>query len=316
MIKSFLDLPSAPESFATDDYKQPEAPLWRWLDAQDVPFRTGPWILDQQYGNAPAYPKGPAEITLPHGPFEDTRHTPWTLYASGHDSPALPELHCEVYGHNWRHNFDAGVTAIASQFGPPHRMTRNNAKSAVWRWGRAELSCTVWPPAENTYPNSRHDALPQTIGAARISIQPAWCPPTSLAMRAVLKEYNCVYTTASFAKGAPYQTTAFECRSWPEQPAPGVWMEEDSPVVLLSYPDRPVILPCHRLTSLEFHVVRPARGGGHLGISLQLGGPTTHHYTLRSAAFDETTIEPMRAEARALAQLLDLPRHETEALDA
>lgn len=315
MKNSFSKIQISPKSFTEDDARQPEAPLWSWLDAHDIPFQIGPRLLEQRCGTTLAYPEATPHITLPGGPFEDIRNVPWETYASGQDSPALPELHTEIYGHNWRRNFDTGVKAIAADFGPPHRMGRNNAKSATWVWGRAELSCIVWPPEENTHPNTRHDALPETIGAARISIKPAWRPPVSRTMQDMVTGFERVYVDLDFAPYASYDTAAFECRPWPAQPSPGLWTTPDSPVVLLSYAERPVILPRHRIEVLNFHVTRPARGTGYLGISLQLRGPITHSYTLRRAMFDEAMIDPMRMQAQTLASVLDLPCHEIGELD-
>lgn len=209
-----------------------------------------------------------------------------------------------------RSNLAQVTAAIAAVLGQGRDVSVSNTIAREWRFGRAVISATVWPPEWNPGPNSRHAADPGAATECRLAIAPGWQPPLSAGQIDQLRAMRPLgWAPVIDAWHAPFLS------DWPcgvGRMRPAIGPAPDGALVIAARPALCVVLPPDRLCAIAHHRATPARGGGWQTVSVELAGPGWRGLTvLRGDAHSPLA----GARAQALAKALRLPLRRSEAPD-
>lgn len=159
----------------------PETPLWDHLDACGIAFRAPMQDLIARHGSFPSPWERSSDACVFGGtaPFLTGEDRPATFqFTASSDLSAPPErFWCTVDANpDHRLNYAKAVHALVRLFGQGEVHSGNDSTSRNWRFGHAQLSCTVRPPEKNQWRDTPQLRADRDRVMASICVVPNWRP--------------------------------------------------------------------------------------------------------------------------------------------
>ena len=142
--------------------------------------------LIARHGSFPSTWDRDADACICEGtkPFIQVQDQPLTFqFGTGTDLSAPPAmLWCAVDANpDHRLNYAKAVYALVKLFGDGEAHSGKDCTYRLWQFGRAQLTCTVYPPDKNAWRDTPHERSERDRVKASICIIPHWQPPRDTA---------------------------------------------------------------------------------------------------------------------------------------
>jgi hypothetical protein len=302
-----------------------DTPVHGLLDGIGVPWRATRAELAARYGvvTHPAY-EWPVIPFPTQPPLVDGLIYPLSAQAFPSLSPRAPATAFSAVvslGDSVRRNIESPLAQLVPRLGEQRVGRQHNTLRAEWRFGRASLTLTAWPPELQSFRggNPSHDRDPRLVTACHIQIETGWRPPLDAREQAQVDSFVEIARVEPADTFPPAErrfgaapSTELEFIREPSQDDGGRWgligRSADGEAVIL-WRRFLYLLPRAELAGLAVEYAAPARGAGGLWLHAEMRTGDPEDPAKRIFLASGGTGDPYALDrlARQLAGALDVP---------
>jgi len=299
---------------------------WDALDAHGYKFRETCRSLIRRYGTTPSkWADGldHCEIGVSEPLLDGLAH-PFAFQVSEGDVLDVPPA--SLFGHvrqfdDEQKNYALAVNALTQLFGEGRDRSVSNTQSMEWDFEDACVDATIFPRdiEFNQSTNTRHSVIPGSATECTITILPAYCRELSDEAARAFSTYH------QYDKNAPprnhqrsHSHSEFT-RHAPGAQDSGFGLDDGGKYLIQMLGGRRAnILPLSQIASVTHHIIKPAKGGGRIYVSMDYRSldPDVHRTFGLSVLDDEYRPRGHPNFARELAKKLGVPLEEYVDVDA